>query len=111
MFSNGLLPGSAHREFMRQLRCDCKDVIEYHLRLADRSKVPRQADFNDVYSSYNKRLCGTEILKSMNAKIEDRIAALKEKDENYSICLQEFDQMLDRPFILTIFTPMMKKNS
>ena len=109
MFSNGLLPGAAHKEFMRQLRCDCKDVIEYHLRLADQSKVPRRADFNYIYSSYNKKLYGTESLKSMYAKIKDRIAALKEKDENYSICLQEFDQMLDRPFILTIVTPMMKR--
>ncbi len=109
MFSNGLLPGAAHKEFMGQLRCDCKDDIEYHLRLADRSKVPRRADFNDIYASYNKSLYGTENLKSMYGKINDRIATLKEKDDDYSMCLQEFDEMLNRPFILTIVTPLMKR--
>ena len=109
MFSNGLLPGAAHKEFMRQLRSECKDEIEYHLRLADRSKVPRRADFNDIYGSFNKTLYGTENLKSMYAKIKDRIGALKEKDDDYSMCLQEFDETLNQPFILTIITPMMKR--
>lgn len=109
MFARGLLPGAAHKEFMRILRSECKDEKEYHLRLADRSKVPRRADFNDIYTSFNKNLYGTENLKSMFAKIKERIAALEQKDDEYSMVLQEFDETINQPFILTVITPLMKR--
>ena len=34
MFSTGLLSGAAHKEFMRELISQCKDDMEYHLKLA-----------------------------------------------------------------------------
>ena len=70
MFSNGLLPGAAHKEFMRRLRSECKDDLEYHLKLADRSRVPRRADFNTIYVSFNKSKYGTKNLKTMFSKIK-----------------------------------------
>ena len=33
MYANGLLPGAAYRELLRQLRSECKDDLEYHHRL------------------------------------------------------------------------------
>lgn len=109
MFSTGLLPGAAHKEFMRELRSQCKDDMEYHMKLADRSKVPRRGDFNDIYAAFNKSLYGTDSLKSMFVKIKERISALKEKDSDYNIVLQEFDNEINQPFILTIITPLMKR--
>ncbi|CAB4029529.1 Hypothetical predicted protein [Paramuricea clavata] len=41
MYASGLLPGAAHREFLRQLRSECQDDLEYHKRLSDRSEAPR----------------------------------------------------------------------
>ena len=60
MFESGLLPGAAHREFLRQLRSECKDELEYHQQLADRSKAPRRKDFNNIYSLFKKTGLGLE---------------------------------------------------
>jgi hypothetical protein len=72
VFSSGLLPGAAHKEFMRELRSQCREDMEYHMKLADSSKVPRRGDFNDIYAAFNKNLYGTESLKSVFAKIKTK---------------------------------------
>ena len=59
MFESGLLPGAAHREFLCQLRSECKDEPEYHQQLADCSNAPRRKDFNDIYSLFKKDRFGT----------------------------------------------------
>ena len=46
--------------------------MEYHLKLADSSKVPRRGDFNDIYAAFNNNLYGTESLKSVLAKIKTK---------------------------------------
>ena len=51
MFNSGLLPGAAYREFLRQLKSECKDDLEFHKRFTDRSQAPRRKDFNDIYTN------------------------------------------------------------
>jgi hypothetical protein len=101
--------GAPHREFMRKLRSECANDLEYHLKLADPSKVPGRSDFNSIYVSFNKSLYGTESLKSMFTKVKERIASLKDKDDAYIITLQEFNEEANQPFILTLITPLMKR--
>jgi hypothetical protein len=60
---------------MRELRSQCREDMEYHLKLADsliNLKVPRKGDFNDIYAAFNKNLYGTESLKSVFAKIKTK---------------------------------------
>ena len=109
MFKNGLLPGAVHKELMRQLRSECKTDLEYHLKLADRSIIPRRMDFNTIYRQFTNDLYGTKSLESMFESLEKRIASLKEKDNNYSVKHQRFDEDINQPFILVIITPLMQR--
>ena len=70
MFSGGLLPGAAHKELMHQLRSECKNDLEYHQRLADRSEIPRRKDVNDIYSDFKKELYGTGSLSTMFSTLQ-----------------------------------------
>ena len=49
MFASGLLPDASYRELLRQLRSECKDDLEYHRRLSDRSAALRRKNFNDMH--------------------------------------------------------------
>ena len=92
MYSSGLLPGAAYREFLRQLRSECKDNLEYHRRLSDRSEAPRREDFNRIYSDFKQECFGTGSMSDMFATLEERIKDLKEKDAEYTIEYQKFDE-------------------
>ena len=109
MFASGLLPGAAYRELLRQLRSECKDDLEYHRRLSDRSQAPRRKDFNDIYTDFKKERFGTGSMSEMFSTLEERIKCLKQKDEEYIIEFQKFDESIDQPFILVVITPLMKR--
>ena len=109
MFAGGLLPGAAYRELLRQLRSECKDDLEYHRRLSDRSQAPRRKDFNDIYTDFKKERFGTGSMSEMFSTLEERIKCLKQKDEEYIIEFQKFDESIDQPFILVVITPLMKR--
>ena len=109
MYARGLLPGAAYRELLRQLRSECKDDLEYHQRLSDRSEAPRRNDFNEIYAEFKKERFGTGSLVDMFSRLEERIKTLKEADEEYTIEYQPFEEKLDQPFILVVITPLMKR--
>jgi hypothetical protein len=109
MFASGLLPGVAYREFLRQLRSECKDELEYHQRLADRSIAPRRQDFNDIYSEFKRERFGTGNMSDMFSALEERIECLQQKDQDYTIKYQKFDEEIDQPFIVAIVTRLMKR--
>ena len=109
MFAGGLLPGAAYRELLRQLRSECKDDLEYHRRLSDRSQAPRRKYFNDIYTDFKKERFGTGSMSEMFSTLEERIKCLKQKDEEYIIEFQKFDESIDQPFILVVITPLMKR--
>ena len=107
MYANGLLPGAAYRELLRQFRSECKDDLEYHQRLSDRSVAPRRKDFNDIYDEFKKEQFGTGSLADMFASLEERIKCLKEKDKEYVIEYQPFHKKIDQPFILIMVTQVL----
>ena len=109
MFARGLLPGAAYREMMRQLRSECNDDLDYHRRLSDRSQAPRRKDFNNIYTEFKKERFGTGSLSEMLSTLKERVKSLKEKDQDYTIECQEFDESIDQPFTLVIITPLMKR--
>ena len=71
MFNSGLLPGAAYREFLRQLKSECKDDLEFHKRFSDRSQTPRRKDFNDIYTNFKKERFGTTSLSVMYQSIRN----------------------------------------
>ena len=109
MFDNGLLPAAAYQEFLRQLRSECGDDLEYHKRLSDRSQAPRRKDFNDIYTSFKKERFGAASLADMFCALEERVKSLQEKDDDYTVQFQKFDEEINQPFILVVITPLMKR--
>ena len=112
LFADGLLPGAAYREMLRQLRSECDNDLQYHLKLPDRSTMPRRIDFNSIYGQFTKDFYGSKSLVDMFLALEERIKILKEeeyKDEEYTIEFQKFDEIEEIPFICIIITPLMKR--
>ena len=109
IFARGLLPAAAYRELLRQLRSESKNDLEYHKRLSDRSQAPRRKDFNDIYTEFKKEQFGCGSLSTMFSALEERIKNLEEKDEDYVMTFQKFDEAINQPFILVIITPLMKR--
>ena len=97
---------------LRQLRSECDNDLQYHLKLADRSTMPRRIDFNSIYGQFTKDLYGSKSLVDMFLALEERIKILKQeeyKDEEYTIEFQKFDEIEEIPFICVIITPLMKR--
>jgi hypothetical protein len=109
MFAGELLPGAAYRELLRQLRSECKDDLEYHRRLSDRSQAPCRKYFNDIYTEFKKERFGTGSMSEMFSTLEERFKCLKQIDEEYILEFQKFDESIDQPFILVVITPLMKR--
>ena len=107
-FKAGMLPGSAHQEFMRQLKSECKSDLEYHKKLADRALVPRRNDFNNLYNEYNKKHYGTASLETMFMTLKERIDSMKD-NSGYRCAYQEHSEERNQPFILVIITPLMSR--
>eukprot|EP00111_Clytia_hemisphaerica_P014286 TCONS_00042075-protein len=59
LFQKGYTPGLAYREMMQDLKSKSIDDLDFHLKLADSSQMPRRRDFNSLYTDYHRRLFGT----------------------------------------------------
>ena len=108
MYGHGYTPGLAYKELIKGVRIECHDEVDFHWKLADRSKVPRRRDFNQLYTEYNKEMYGSKNLKDMFEKLKERISILKEKD-GYKVRFSQYDTEENNPFILALVTPLMKR--
>ena len=109
MYFGGLLPGGAYREFLRQLRSECKDDLEFYRRLSGRSEAPQREDFNRIYSDLKQERFGIGSMSDMFATLEKIIKDLKEKDAEYTTEYQKFEEEINQPFITVVITPLMKR--
>ena len=66
LFEKGLLPSAVHKEFLRQLRTECTDEMDYHLKMADRSIIPRRMDVNATYVRFTRYLVQEVFPKCLN---------------------------------------------
>lgn len=109
LFSTGLTPSHAYREFLRNLKNSCQNELDFHLKKSDRSKCPRRRDFNSIYLQYCKELFGGRNGLDMFDKLEEKINELKSSFGETSIKYQIYDKDTDSAFILTIITPLMRR--
>ena len=109
MFENGYTPALAYNEFIKGIKQECSDSLEFHLKLADRSKVPSRRDFNNLFTEYKRSKYGSKNLTEMFKVLENRINLAKEQHSDYDIILQTFDEEERDPFILAVVTPLMKR--
>ena len=52
LFELGMSPSLAYKEFLKNLRKDCKDELMFHKQKADRSLCPRRRNFNCLCSQF-----------------------------------------------------------
>ena len=46
LFEKGYSSSLAYRELVREIKLDCANDVELHLKMSDRSKMSRRSDFN-----------------------------------------------------------------
>ena len=77
LFDDGLSPGLAHFEFLKQLKNICKELdnpdLEYLKKKADRAITPRRPDFNRLYQTYKKEKYGERNGSVMFAQLDQVI--------------------------------------
>ena len=75
LFDDGLSPGLAHYEFLKQLKNMCETLenadMAYMKYKADRSLTPRRPDFNRLFTIYKKEKYGE---KNGAAMFEDALS-------------------------------------
>ena len=94
LFAIGLTP-QAHKIFLQKLMDDCPDDLTFHLQRSDRSKCPRQRDFNSLYIMYCGEIFGGRIVPEMFAKLQEKITSLKDHWEEARIEYQLHDKDLN----------------
>ena len=70
LFEDGKTPGSAYREFVKLIKRSCNGEADFHLALADRSKVPKRSDFNNLFTQFKKEKFGAGSLDTMFTKLK-----------------------------------------
>ena len=96
-------------QFKENLRDQYPDLLDYQRALADRSKLPRRSDFYNIYTNHFKEVFGAKNGQKMMDALNARIKESEEDDPGMSIFKQSFDSDTNKPFVLAIVTPFMKR--
>ncbi len=107
LYEAGETPCTARQIFIKKLRTDCSNEVDFHVKKADRSVVPRRRDFCYIYQQYCKERFGgknSEMLEKLSAKLND----YQETNPNSSVDYQLYggDNTL---LIIAIVTPLMRR--
>ena len=109
MYQLNYTPGLAYREFLKGVKCACKNEMEFHERLSHRSIIPWRRDFNQIYTQFKIEVYGSKNLTTMFTLLKSKIQQLVENERDFSIQFNEFNTEENSPFILTFITPLMKR--
>ena len=107
MFKRGYTPGLAYREFIRTLTRECENDLELHKALADRSKIPRRPNFNQLFKLYKDEKYGAKDLPSMFKKLSENLKKTLEEEPEMRHKLNLFNEEEMEPLILVVITPLM----
>lgn len=94
MFANSFTPSQAYSEFLKNLKNNCDNELNFPLQKADRSKCPRRRDFNSLYaeilSGTFRRWDGPKMLSNLEERTDDFLNTNKNVIPNlrqrYRIC-------------------------
>ena len=107
LYEAGETPCTARQIFIKKLRTDCSNELDFHVRKADRSVVPRRRDFCYIYQQYCKERFGgkdSEMLEKLSAKLND----YQETNPDSSVDYQLYGGD-NTPLIIAIVTPLMRR--
>ena len=109
MYENGYTPGLACKEFIKSVKKSCQNDLEFHLRLADRSAVPKRIDFNNLFTEFNRKRYGSTNFEEVFNCLEKRIKVLHDENKELTLKFQGYNQKENTPFVLVIISPLMKR--
>ena len=107
LYEAGETPSTARQIFLKKFRSSCSDDLDYHVKKADRSVVPRRRDFCYICQQYGKERFGGkngEMLDKLSAKLDE----FHEANPDASVEYQQYGGD-NTPLIITIVTPLMKR--
>ena len=70
LYEKGYTPGMAYRDCLQTLKSIATDDLDFHLKLADRSIIPRRRDFNHLYTEFHRQMFGTKNITEMFKNLE-----------------------------------------
>ena len=109
LFSSGLTPSQAYKEFLRNVQSNSEDELNFHFKKAEWSKCPRRRDFNLLYIKYCCQKFGGRNGAEMFGKLEERINEFTESNEVAKISYQLYNKDENLALILAIVTPLMQR--
>ena len=65
-----MTPGLAYRELLQEIKQISANDVELHRNLADRSKMPRRRDFNNLFTEFHRKQFGTKNIEAMFKNLE-----------------------------------------
>ena len=109
LFEIGMSPSLAYKEFIQSLRNECDSDLVFHKTKADRSKCPRRRDFNYLYSQFCINKFGGKNGASMFDLMISKIDLFIQENPETRINHQLYNAAENKPLIITIVTPFMKR--
>ena len=73
LFEKGFTPSLAYKEMIRVLRTEVEDDAHFHVKMSDRSEMPRRSDFNFLYKLFNNSKYGTREVSSIQKHLKGDI--------------------------------------
>jgi len=65
LFEIGYTPSLAYREFISVMKAETTNDFDFHIKMSNRSVMPRRSDFNLLFKTYNEVKYGTRDLCSI----------------------------------------------
>ena len=84
LYDQNYTHGTAYKEIIKSLKCECVSPLEFHQNLAHRSKIPRRSDFNQLYTQYKIDKYGSKDLDTMFGMLDKKVKNLLKKEKDYS---------------------------
>ena len=103
----GEIPSTARQIFLKKFRSNWSNDLDFHVKKADRSTVPRRRDFCYIYHQYAKERFGGkngEMLEKLSAKFDE----FQETNPDASVDYQIYGGN-NTPLVIAVVTPLMKR--
>ena len=100
-----MTPGTAYKEFLRNVKSCCIDKIKYNQVLADRSKVPRRKTL--TYTEYNREVFGCKCQDMIFAVMAERLNRARDEFPDHTVEYTVHDE--NNSLLVSIVTPLMHR--
>ena len=97
----------AYYEFLRRLRQECEDELQFHMRKSNRSLCPRRRDFNVLYAKFCIEKFGERNGAGMFDMLEENINLIREKGVKIDHMI--YDKENQSSLIIVIVTQLMER--